>query len=322
MPLAHGLDLATLVKLVRVIRSQRIDVVLPTKVKEYWLGGIAARYAGAAIAIRLGIVRRLRALSLRDWLLYGVFPDRIIVNASAIKKELLKTPWMRADRIVVIYNGVEPTSVPLNKGALRAEYGIPSATFVAIAVGRLTPRKGFDLLLKGFAIAARAYPQTRLVLVGDGPQRGRLNDLAQALGVQDQVIFAGTRPQPLPLIADADVLVAPSRQEGLPNTILEAWQVGVPVIATDVAGASEVITHGQNGYLVPPEDADALGRCLLEVIGNPGARKRVALAGASSLAQRHTLSRMTDDLERTLQGIAPRPTDPRRAQRVQSVPEA
>jgi len=305
MPLVHELDPVTFARLVWHIKKEQIDVVLPTKVKDYWLGGMAARLAGASVAIRLGIVRRLRPLFPKDWLSYGVLPHRIIVNAQAIKTELANTPWIRPDRIVVIYNCVEPLAAAVPKAGLRAQYAMPSQAFVAIAVGRLTPRKGFDLLVRALSKVSATHPQSRLVLVGDGHQRAALTHLAQKLDVSDKLVFAGACSQPLPLIADADVLVAPSRQEGLPNTILEAWQVGTPVVATNVAGAAEVIRHGENGYLVPPDDAQALADCLAGLIEQPEQRQHVASEGTRTLQQRHTPSRMADDLERTLQEIVP-----------------
>jgi glycosyltransferase involved in cell wall biosynthesis len=147
------------------------------------------------------------------------------------------------ERIAVIYNaaeipdGVEPLPIPLK------------TPIKAVTVGRLVPWKQVDGLIE----ALREIPELGLVVVGDGPERPRLERIAQELGVSGRVYFAGQRSkrETLSLMAACDLFVLNSTYEGLPHTVLEAMALGLPVIATAVGGTPEVVRDGETGLLVP-----------------------------------------------------------------------
>jgi colanic acid/amylovoran biosynthesis glycosyltransferase len=139
-----------------------------------------------------------------------------------------------------------------------------------ICVGRLSPEKGQTGLLRAFARLRANYPDPTLRLVGDGPDRQALERLSEELGVNDAVTFAGRLPEPETLveIARADLLVLPSFMEGLPIVLMEAMALGVPVIASRVAGIPELVSDGKTGLLFAPSDWDELAQCIARLLSD------------------------------------------------------
>lgn len=154
----------------------------------------------------------------------------------------------------------------------------PVAIRVAFA-GRHVAVKGLDVLLLAWSrLAGRRG--ARLVLAGDGPEHARLRGLAVALGVQDSVDFPGMLADVVPLLRDAAIYVQASRQEGLPNAVLEAMAAGLPVVATRISGHEDVIEHGRTGLLVPAEDPDALAQALQSLLDDPLLRRQLGVAAS------------------------------------------
>lgn len=146
---------------------------------------------------------------------------------------------------------------------------------LVIAVGRLAPQKGFDLLLRAFARASAEFSDWRLTIFGEGGERARLIQLSEDLQIAGRVTFAG-QVQPIePWLARAAIVAQPSRFEGFPNVVLEAMGMGAAVISSDCrSGPSDLIVDGVNGRLVPVEDIDSLTSALAELMGRPELRER------------------------------------------------
>jgi GalNAc-alpha-(1->4)-GalNAc-alpha-(1->3)-diNAcBac-PP-undecaprenol alpha-1,4-N-acetyl-D-galactosaminyltransferase len=155
--------------------------------------------------------------------------------------------------------------------------------YLAIAVGRLDPQKGFDLLITAFADVAAANSKWDLVIYGEGEERLALQNLIATLGMQDRVRLAGATRDIARVYDQADLLVHPSRYEGYPNVVQEALAVGRPVVATDCPGATrELLGEGRYGVLVASNDVDALARALAAIL--PDKERRAALALAAPTA--------------------------------------
>lgn len=155
-----------------------------------------------------------------------------------------------------------------------------------LGVGRLVSQKGFDLLLKAFALVCEDYPDWSLDLVGDGPERENLEALAQRLGVSDKVFFHGAQSNVGRFYERASIFVLSSRFEGFGLVITEAQAYGVPVVAFDCPrGPSEIITNGSNGLLVKAEDVDGLAGAITKLIRDPGLADRIAAQGLSTVQE-------------------------------------
>jgi GalNAc-alpha-(1->4)-GalNAc-alpha-(1->3)-diNAcBac-PP-undecaprenol alpha-1,4-N-acetyl-D-galactosaminyltransferase len=163
---------------------------------------------------------------------------------------------------------------------------------IVLAVGRLVPQKGFDLLIRAFHEVVQRHPEWSLVIVGQGPKQAELKQLATALLPQGSVSFAGSVKDPGDYYRTAGLFVLPSRFEGFPNALLEAMAVGCAVIATDSPGGmSEIVRHGVDGLLVPPEDVRALAREMDRLMSDGDERSRLG-ARAVDVVSRFAVDRI------------------------------
>lgn len=159
----------------------------------------------------------------------------------------------------------------------------PEARHQLTAVGRLTPQKGFDLLLQAFAKIASDFPDWRLVIWGEGPDREALERARARLGLEAGVSLPGLTEDAGGWIERTGIFVLSSRYEGMPNVLLEAMTAGLPVVAFDCpAGPAELLEDGRTGLLVPPEDVDALSAALASLMADRPRRQALAAGAAEA----------------------------------------
>jgi glycosyltransferase involved in cell wall biosynthesis len=156
------------------------------------------------------------------------------------------------------------------------DLGVPPGREHVLCIANLRPEKGHELLLAAFSEVARRRPSAHLVLIGDGSLRPSLEADARRLGIEPNTSFLGARRDARMFLDEASMLVLASRVEGLPVVIMEAFQAGVPVVATAVGGVPEVVKHEHNGLLVAPEDPRALARAILSILEDPTKRRTLA----------------------------------------------
>ena len=206
-------------------------------------------------------------------------------------------------KLLVIHNGIDTDRLHRAAAAdLRAELGLPDGALVIGTVGSLIARKGHDLALRALA---RQEAAVHLCIAGDGPDRAALQALADTLGIAPRVHFLGYRPDPAPLYRAADLILLASRGEALPLVLLEAGSFALPVVATDVGGVREMVSDGETGLVVPPDDIPALAAALTRLIGSAGERRRQGEAARARVAQAFSVARMAarfQDLYATLAG--------------------
>jgi glycosyltransferase involved in cell wall biosynthesis len=203
------------------------------------------------------------------------------------------------DKLEVVANGIPTDDLPdlPSPEAVRASLGIPATAPVVGTVGRLAEIKKQDVLIRAVGGLRPRLPGVRLVLVGDGPERPRLEALAHESGLGDRVHFVGYQPCPAAFLRMMDVFSLTSRSEGFPVSLLEAWLAGRPVVCPAVGGIPEVVTHGINGLLFPPGDDAALVEGLASVLGDGGLARRLGEAGRSAVRERYSIDRMASEYE-------------------------
>jgi glycosyltransferase involved in cell wall biosynthesis len=263
LPFRSRLDLRTRIGLRRLIGEWRPQVVLT------WMNR-------ATLVMPPGPFVRVARLGGYYDLKYYRRCNHLIGNTREIVAYLVKHGWP-AERAHYLPNFVEDRRMP---PVARAGFGTPDDAKLVLALGRLHPVKGFDVLLHAVARA----PELHLWLAGDGPERFALQRLIRTLDIADRVRLLGWREDVTALMAAADLLVCPSRHEPLGNVVLEAWAQRLPVIASAAEGPRALITPGETGLLVPVEDADALASALVDLAGDPRRRAELAESGYAAYA--------------------------------------
>ncbi len=174
-------------------------------------------------------------------------------------------------------------SVPNARLVTRSDDG-----YVVVAIGRLSPEKAFDVLIRAVDQLIEAGTDVRLLIAGEGNERASLEQLIAQTGRGDRIKLLGHVADPRSLFAAADVFVLSSRSEGLPNVLLESLACGVPVVATAVGGVPRVIVDEQNGLLVRPDDVDGLSVALSRLLHNDALKSQLASAGRRTLEERYS----------------------------------
>lgn len=195
--------------------------------------------------------------------------DAVVAVSESVGR-LLTTWGCPPSRVHVIPNGWTGNPKP--------DARWPEVPTVA-CVANLRPEKGHDVLIEAFAVVRRSVPEARLVLVGDGPQRASLEELAARRDLVDAIDFVGYATDIWPYLADAHVCVLPSHSEALGMAALEAAAAGRPVVASDVGGLQEVVKDGQTGFLVAPRNPDAMAARILTLLRDDDLRARFGKAG-------------------------------------------
>ncbi len=214
---------------------------------------------------------------LRRRIVLTFLPKRVnhfIAPSEGIRRKTQAFLSVPADRCTVIPNGVElariremaamPDAVPPKEAPVRL-----------VSVGRLHPAKGTDVLLHALAKINRQGDDWECYILGDGSERSRLTQLAEAFGLNGHLSFVGYKRNPYAWLRTADIFVSPSRWETFGIAIVEAMALGLPVIATATDGAKDIISDGVNGLLVPVDDASALADAITKLMHDPSLRQRL-----------------------------------------------
>lgn len=283
-------DLLTLVQLVTLIRKNRIDIVVPTKRKDYFLAGLACRLTGAKNIIILGIVRNLQNTALNN-LIYNMLADGIMVNAQMIKDVLLQSSYMRSEKIAVIPNGI---SIDIDS-VVAAE---KPAAFLITSLGELSERKGFDFLIRGFArfVKTNCIADAGLTIIGAGGQMEHLKTLCQKLDVERKVTLTGFRKDPYPLLRSSEVFALTSKNEGIPYAIIEAALCGNAIIATKAGGIEELLMDRQHCLYVDYGNEDVLADLLLQLYNDPTLRNKLACNARLAAEEKFSLEKMEREM--------------------------
>jgi glycosyltransferase involved in cell wall biosynthesis len=224
----------------------------------------------------------------------------LIAVSGAMARELVAL-GLPADRVSVVLTAIDPLERPASSRAeLRTKLGLPHERPLALFLGRLSPVKGPDVLIEAVKLVRERVPRAVFVLTGEGQLRAPLDAAVHEHHLQEHVLFAGAVPRERvgEYLAACDLLVLPSRSEGLPHAVLEAMAFSLPVVASAVGGVPEVVENGLSGVLVPPEDPPALAGGLERLMGDLELCERFGAAGRAAFERReHTWDRVARDLD-------------------------
>jgi glycosyltransferase involved in cell wall biosynthesis/MoaA/NifB/PqqE/SkfB family radical SAM enzyme len=211
---------------------------------------------------------------------YGLTPgmaaSRLHVVSKSIKADFMKwVPTLENDFIEVMYEGtryLDQTNLYTSHAAIRLQYGVPGVSKIITNLARLHSMKGQDYLLNAVPSILSKFPDTFFIFAGDGDKKEELKNLALDLGITDSVKFPGHIGDVRPLLTITDVLCHPSFIEGIPNAIVEAMSEGVAVVASDVGGISEILTHQENGLLIQSQNVNQISDAVIELLSDDNLR--------------------------------------------------
>jgi glycosyltransferase involved in cell wall biosynthesis len=281
----------------------RADVLLCHGYKADLVGRLAARRAGVpVVAVSRGWTgesAKVRWYERIDRL----FLDRMdtVVCVSEVQAAKVRAAGVPESRVHVIRNSARADAFRNADAAVRkqmeAYFPVPGR-FLVLSAGRLSPDKGFGVLIDAVLVGRRRFPEARFLICGDGVQREELERRIRKQGLCDIVAFAGFRPDFDEWMPNADVFVLPSFAEGLPNVLLEAHACAVPVVATAVGGTPELVLDGKTGLLVPAGNAGALASAMARLLDDVDLRDRMGAAARARVREQFTFEKQAEEYQR------------------------
>ena len=210
--------------------------------------------------------------------------SHVICITDFTRRYMIDTYGIAEDRVSLVYQGTDVatfTPTPERAAEARVRYPLPDDAFPVLgSIGSFEPRKGQVKLLDAVAQVRRTFPNVHVVLVGDGPDEAMLRDYVVERGLEPNVTFFPFTSEPAFVFEILDILALPStHKEGLPNVLLEALSMGLPVVSTSLAGTPEVVIEGVTGLLVEPGDVDGLANAIAALGSDDDARARMGRAG-------------------------------------------
>lgn len=305
-------DLMATIRLAKLIRKERPQILHTHTAKAGTVGRVAARLAGSRkppIVVHtfhghvlrgyFGPVRSLLFRLLERWLAGGT--TALVAVSPQVRDDLVALGVAPRERFVVIRLGIELDERVAPEANGRAEsrryLGISGDRFAVGWIGRMTAVKRTDDVLIAFKSLRDSGVDAVLCMVGDGPDRVLLEQRARELGVARDTVFLGYQEDVAPFYAAFDALVLPSGNEGTPVTVIEALAAERPVVATRVGGVPDVVRDGEDGFLVEAGATDDLAERLGRLARDPALRARMGKKGRERVLPRYAVERLVDDVD-------------------------
>ncbi|MEO5675981.1 MAG: glycosyltransferase family 4 protein [Usitatibacter sp.] len=281
----------------RLLAHRPFDVVNTHSSTDAWLAAIACTTLGRAPpTVRTRhISAPLPSNGATRWL-YARASARVVTTGERLRQQVMREAAIDGARVVSIPTGIDLARFrPGNRDAMRSALGLDAAAPLIGIVATLRSWKGHRYLLEALAAMTRKDPV--VVIVGDGPQRAALETLAAAPGLAGRVVFAGNQADVAPWLQALDIFCLPSyANEGVPQSLMQAMACGLPVVTTPVGSIEEIVSDGDTGVLVPPEDAARLREAIERLLPDAGLRaalgRRAAQVARERFGEEHMVERM------------------------------
>lgn len=280
-------------RLKRLLAEQKPDVLQTFLFHANVVGRIAARRAGVRRVVS-GIRVAERQSRWHLWIdrLTAGLVDRYVCVSQAVATFSAERGGLPADRLVVIPNGIDAQRYPAERPADLASCGLRTDRRVVMYVGRLDRQKGVRWLLETAPLWLGRLPDFDLLLVGKGPEQGALEAVCRQRGLSDRVHLAGWRNDVPEILAASDLLVLPSRWEGMPNAVLQAMASRLPVLATDVEGVRELLGPAADAQVVRYGDTETFSEKLVALMSDRSLASELGRRNRERVAEEFTLEGM------------------------------
>ncbi len=299
-----GFSIPLIYKLSRLLIRNKIDILHSRCWSTLVYGYAASRIAGTP-----GLVHSEHGVFNLDYerrrKLYSYIvkrADRLLTVSSSLKDRIEEIVNQTDLRIKTIVNGVDTEKYrPAPNRDYGKQFGLKEKDVIIGSVGRLEKVKNYELFIE--TISRIKDKSVKGVLVGDGPERSNLENMARALNMQDRFIFLGKREDVSEIMPLFDIYVCSSHSEGLSNTILEAMASGVPSVATRVGGNPEIVCEGETGFLVKPGDAEIMTASIMDLIADNDMLSMMKLKARDAAVKQYSLSRMVSEYEEVYKSV-------------------
>lgn len=310
-PISPIADMLAILEISRVLQRERPKVLHLHSSKAGLLGRLAGKLTGVPqilfTAHGFSFHAQLHPIAMRVFAFLertlAPLADVIVPVSDYDRQRALQFRVCEPERLHCVPNGISPSRFEgHDRAGMRAALGMPEETVLVGMVARFAHPKDHEGLLEAMRPLLSDSDAVRLVLIGGGPEMPRIRRLAETLGVAGQVVFLGDRDDIPQLLAALDLFVLTSKFEGLPISVLEAMAAGLPVIASEVGGVPELVTHGETGMCVPAEDVEALREALCSLIADPAARERLGRKGRERARTEFTATKTVRGIEALYKG--------------------
>ncbi|MHB8742772.1 MAG: glycosyltransferase [Sulfuricaulis sp.] len=294
MGLQGGNDYCLPLRLARIFRRTQTDIVHTRNPESFFYGFLGAKLAGVRVLIHSEHGRTFpdKPNRMRLQRLLSQYTNRIFSVSEQLKQDLTTHVGIPAACIEVLYNGVDTNKTHArDRIAVRQELNVCDSDIVIGSVGRLVPVKNYAILLRAVS-ALLANHEVKAIFVGEGPERPALEALTDSLQIRQAVRFLGHRNDVRDMLAGMDIFVLPSQSEGMSNTLLEAMAAGIPVVASDVGGNTEIVRDKQDGLIFPHNDLTKLQTCLAILCHDDTYRKQLGGTGRLRALQAFSIQAM------------------------------
>ncbi|MEE4311332.1 MAG: glycosyltransferase family 4 protein [candidate division KSB1 bacterium] len=306
-------DIIALLRIYRIIRKGRYDIVHTHSSKPGFSGRIAAKLAGVPI-----IVHTVHGFPFNDFmnpLLRSFFItleealakiSNVLVTVSKLNfQKIVDLKIADPARLVNIYSGIyfDKFDKKTDVVSKKKELGIDPKMKVIGMVGRLSNQKSPQYFLDAIPAIAEAHPDTRFLLIGDGELRDALEKRIKKLGIHDRTQILGFRDDVPDLLQVMDIYVLSSCWEGLGRSLTEAMYLKKPVVATAVEGVPEIVETGKTGVLVPPRDPESISRAVISLLGDPAQTKELGENAHRKVAKKFSAHKMVEQIDQLYQEL-------------------
>lgn len=306
------IDPSPIWKLVKTLRDRKIAIMHSIG----FYGGLYGRLAAKLAHVPIIITSERQTMSwtrashsqIYFWAdrFLARWTDRVIVNANAVARYVTQQKGIVANKVHVIYNGVnlERFDNPLEAAVVKRQLDIRDDKSVVGMIARLDPMKDHRNFLQAASFVLQQLPRTVFLIVGEGMLRHELEKFASELNIGSEVIFTGARRDVRDLLSIMDVFVLSSQQgEGCSNAILEAMTMAKPVVATDVGGNAEIVLNASTGCVVPPKNPARLAQAVLKILEDADLRKYFGEMGRKRVEERFSVGRMVSETEKVYEEL-------------------
>ena len=298
----NGTDYFSFFKVAKILKKKQIDVIHTHNTQPFVDGTLGALLSGREMTIVHTDHARdfpdKRRYMLAEWLM-SHFTYKVVGVSAHTSRNLIRYEKISPQKVMTIPNGIDDLkfAIEIDGTKKKQELGLPDCGLIIGLGVRLTRQKGIEYLLKAMPTILEEFPDTAMVIAGEGPLEEELRRDAFSLGIDKSVHFIGPRLDMPELLKLFDLYVLPSLWEGMPMVLLEAMAAGCPVVATDVGGISKVIEHGINGLIVRPRNPEELAEAVIKLLTDEKLRKEFAQNGLMKFRQKFSADIMTRQYE-------------------------